>query len=183
VKDLALDEAAQAWLSKALTRIADDPSAIRTLFPVVRRRCGHDADDAVRLSLLAALPTTRLPQEITELYRYGDPAEKCAVLRALSVLPVGDAGLPLVHDALRTNDSRLVAAALGPYGVSWLDAPAYRQAVLKCVFMGIPLSRVGGLDQRADDELRRMLRSFAEERTAAGRPVPADVPMVLAGEA
>jgi hypothetical protein len=99
------------------------------------------------------------------------------------VLPVGDAGVPLLHDALRTNDSRLVTAALGPYGVSWLDAPAYRQAVLKCVFMGIPLAGISGLDQRTDDELRRMLREFAAEREAAGRPVPEDVPMVLAGEA
>jgi hypothetical protein len=183
VNDLRLDEAAQEWLSTALTRIAAEPAAVRTLFPVVRRTCGHEVDDAVRLLLLAALPKETLPQEVTELYRYGDPAEKCAVLRALSVLPVGNAGLPLVHDALRTNDSRLVAAALGPYGVSWLDAPAYRQAVLKCVFMGIPLAQISGLDQRTDDELRRMLRSFADERKAAGRPVPADVPMVLAGEA
>jgi len=170
-----------AWQADAVARITADPTAIRALFPVARRRCGPEVADDVRVGLLAALPPDVLADEITSLYRFGDPAEKRAVLRALSVLPVGDLGLPLVRDALRTNDSTLVTAALGPYGSAGLDASAYRQGVLKCVFMGIPLAEIGAL--RVDDELRRMLRAFADERVAAGRPVPADVPMVLAGEA
>jgi hypothetical protein len=97
------------------------------------------------------------------------------VLRGLALLPIGDAGLPLVRDALRTNDTRLVAAALGPYAAVHLDPPAWRHGVLKCVFMGIPLSEVDGMDRRVDAELVRMLRSFAEERAAAGRSIPADV--------
>jgi hypothetical protein len=86
--------------------------------------------------------------------------------------------VPLPQDAIRTNDTRLVAAALGPYAAH-LDPPAWRQAVLKCVFMGVPLSVVDGLDERADAELAGMLASFAEERRAAGRDVPADALAVL----
>ena len=37
--------------------------------------------------------------------------------------------LPVVRDALRTNDTRLVAAALGPYAAAHLDDAAWRQAV------------------------------------------------------
>ncbi|PRY37441.1 EboA domain-containing protein [Umezawaea tangerina] len=169
------------WKSEALRRIAADPAAIRELFPVVRRRCGAGAAADVRAELLAALPATALAEEVAGLYRYGDPAEKRAVLAALSALPVGDAGLPLVREALRTNDTTLVAAALGPYALARLDPAAYRQAVLKCVFMGIPLAEIGTV--RVDGELRGMLRSFADERSAAGRPVPADVVTILAGEA
>jgi len=135
----------------------------------------------VRIDLLAALPEVVLTEEVSYLYLFGDPAEKRAVLRALDLLPVGDAGLPLVLDALRTNDSTLVAAALGSYGTAVLDSHAYRRAVLKCVLLGVPLTGIGAL--RVDDELRAMLRAYAEERAAAGRPVPADVPMVLAEEA
>jgi hypothetical protein len=97
----------------------------------------------------------------------------------LSFLDIGARGLPIVRDALRTNDTRLVAAALGPYAAEHLDAPAYRQGVLKCVFMGIPLAGIHGLDRRADDELARMLRAYAEERMAAGRAVPADVWLIV----
>jgi hypothetical protein len=128
--------------------------------------------------LMAALPADRVSDEVSELYRYGDAAEKRAVLKALPLLPIGGDAVPLLQDAIRTNDTRLVAAALGPYAAH-LDPPAWRQAVLKCVFMGVPLSVVDGLDERADAELAGMLASFAEERRAAGRDVPADALAVL----
>ena len=82
---------------------------------------------------------------------------------------IGDAALPIVRDALRTNDTRLVAAALGPYAATHLDDDAWRQAVLKVIFMGIPVEQVAGLDRRSDAELARMVRDFAAEREAAGR--------------
>jgi hypothetical protein len=75
---------------------------------------------------------------------------------------------------LATNDTRLVAAAMGPYARRWLDPHRWRQAVLKCVFMGIPLADTTALERR-DHELVRMMRAHAVERRAAGRAVPADV--------
>jgi hypothetical protein len=169
-----------AWLSSALARVASEPGAIAGLFPAVGRRCGHDVADAVRGDLLAALALRgkELVDEVSALYRYGDAAEKRAVLLALPRLDVGDGCVELVRDAIRTNDPRLVAAALGPYA-RHLDDASWRQAVLKCVFMEIPLSTVDGLAGRADDELRRMLAGLAEERTAAGRTTPADALALL----
>ncbi|RSM38486.1 sugar phosphate isomerase [Amycolatopsis balhimycina DSM 5908] len=169
------------WLEKALRDAAADATALRTLFPAVGRRCGRGpsdvpgrtVDDVARVRLLEAAPGAAA--EMPDLYRYGDAAEKRAVLYGLSAVDVGDTGIELVADALRTNDTRLVTAAMGEYAATHLDDAAYRHGVLKCVFMGIPLARVAGLDRRADDELRRMLRSFAAERTAAGREVPADL--------
>jgi hypothetical protein len=180
----------QRWLAGGAARIAAEPTAVRGLFPAAGRQCGRGplescapqlrgwtVDDAARVLLLLALPLAdaALAEEVAGLYRHGDAAEKRAVLRGLAALPVGAGGLPLVQDALRTNDTRLVAAALGPYGAANLDPPAYRQGVLKCVFLGIPLAGIDGLPERADRELFRMLRSFAAERAAAGRPIPADV--------
>jgi hypothetical protein len=53
--------------------------------------------------------------------------------------------------------------------------------VLKCLFTGVPLDAIAGLARRArgDAELARMLGDFAHERTAAGRPVPADLHRAL----
>jgi hypothetical protein len=171
-----------AWLSSALDRVACDPGAVAVLFPAVRRQCGAEAADEARGDLLAALPLRdkALVDEVSALYRYGDAAEKRAVLLALPRLDVGDGCVELLRDAVRTNDPRLVAAALGPYA-RHLDDAYWRQAVLKCVFMGIPLSTVDGLAERADDELRRMLAGLAEERTAAGRTMPADALALLEG--
>ncbi|HYS36788.1 MAG TPA: EboA domain-containing protein [Pseudonocardiaceae bacterium] len=132
-------------------------------------------DDGVRALLLVALPTDLVVGELTHLYQHGDAAERRAVLRALPLLPIGAAAVPLVQDALRTNDSRLISGALGPYGATYLDDHSYRHAVLKCVFTGIPLGDVAGLPARADRELARMLADYARELIAAGRDVPPDI--------
>ncbi|MEU8077171.1 EboA domain-containing protein [Catellatospora citrea] len=174
------------WLDEALRRVAADPSVISRLFPAAARRCGRaevlpgwTADEAARAVLLAMLPAERAAVQARALYRHGDAAEKRAVLRALPLLPVGASAVELLHDAIRTNDTRLVAAALGPYAAH-LDAAAWRQAVVKCVFMGIALSCVDDLDHRADSELAAMLAGVADERHAAGRELPADAAALLA---
>ncbi|GAA4093498.1 EboA domain-containing protein [Actinomadura miaoliensis] len=191
-----LDADASAWLAAARERIGGDADAAAVLLPAAGRRCGRgplptrtttpepwSVDDAARVVMLLELPCTgdALAARLDDLYRHGDAHERRAVLRSLDALgaEVGEAALPLLHDALRTNDTRLVAAALGPYAAERLPAPAWRQAVLKCVFIGVPLSVVAGLDDRADAELTRMMTDYARERTAAGRDVPADVARFL----
>jgi hypothetical protein len=185
-----LDVQDASWLDAALRRVEAEPTAIARLFPAAGRHCGRGpltgphwpqvegfgwtVDDAARVLLLIALPLRdqALAAEVSALYRYGDAAEKRAVLRALPLLPIGS-DTELLHDAIRTNDPRLVAAALGPYAVH-LDDAMWRQAVLKCVFMGVPLECVYGLVDRADGELAAMIAGLAEERRAAGRDMPAD---------
>src|SRR5690349_16317299 len=105
-----------------------DVSALRDrplaeAFPAVGRIVGREllcnggtADEAARAVLLA----TASAAEITDLYRYGDAAEKRAVLKALAVDEVATTmsahGVGLLDDAIRTNDPRLITAALGsPY--------------------------------------------------------------------
>ncbi|MEH0823511.1 MULTISPECIES: EboA domain-containing protein [unclassified Micromonospora] len=174
------------WLAAALRRVAAEPPTIARFFPAAGRRCGRGelvdapgwtADEAARALLLVALPADHAAHA-EALYRDGDAAEKRAVLKALPLLPVGAAGVPLLHDAIRTNDTRLVAAALGPYA-RHLDPASWRQAVLKCVFAGVPLAAVADLDRRADGELAAMLAALAAERHAAGRELPADATDLL----
>jgi hypothetical protein len=45
--------------------------------------------------------------------------------------------------------------------------------------MGVPLSAVDRLDDRADQELAAMLAALATERAAAGRRMPADALALL----
>jgi hypothetical protein len=172
------------WLDDALARVRADPDAAGPLFARAERKLGRapladgsawTAGRAGRALLLAELAE---PERIVTLYHQGDAAERLAVLAALPLLAIGDAGVPLLHDALRTNDTRLVAAALGPYAAH-LDAAAWRQGVVKCVFMGIPLSVVHRLDDRADTQLAAMLTALATERAAAGRRMPQDALALL----
>ncbi|MEU8238885.1 EboA domain-containing protein [Actinoplanes missouriensis] len=168
------------WLDDALAKVTLDPAAAGALFPAAGRRCGRapvapqwTADEAARALLLSAAPG-----EAETLYRYGDADEKRAVLKALPLIAATGETVSVLQDALRTNDTRLVAAALGP-AARQLDDATWRQGVLKCVFMGIPLTAVHGLRDRADAALAEMLGAFAEERKAAGRDVPADAQELL----
>ncbi len=182
--------AARHWLARARGEVLRDPGAIATIFPAVGRAIGRaplhpraragdvhawTVDAAARTLLLVALGPAAGGQ-LPLLYRHGDAAERCAVLRALAFLSVEDAvGVPLVEDALRTNDLYLIAAALGPYALARLDDAALAQAVLKCVFVGVPLAGVAGLQERATPALAGMLVRYAHERVAAGRAVPEEV--------
>lgn len=167
----ALEDRARDWLERALS----EPDTLELSFAAAGRACGPAHATGVRVALLAAHGPDG--ERLGRLYQHGTAAERLAVLRALPELPLGTDGLPLVHDALRTNDPRLVAEALGRYGARYLTPHDWRQAVLKCLFTGIPLTEVYGLARRCagDAELARMLRDFADERTAAGRPVPDDL--------
>lgn len=193
-----LDAAAADWLRSACTDVRRDAGRVRTLFPAVGRHCGRaplvdrdvgglvhgTVDDACRVVLLAALPLAggELAEELRALYGSGDAAERRAVIRGLSLLdrPPGCRVdlTDLLRDALRTNDRRLVAAALGPPG-GQLGDHDWRHGVLKCLGMDVPLAAVAHLDTRADPELGRMLLGLAHERIAAGRDVSPDVWLVL----
>ncbi|CAL9284784.1 EboA domain-containing protein [Streptomyces sp. R02] len=181
-----LDGAARAWLDQALDEATAHPGAHGPIsvwelrLAEAGRRCGPEHADAARVLILHA--ATADAEALTRVYRQGTADERRAVLHALPHLVPGPAALPLVEDALRTNDTRLVAAALGPYGARHLDAHAWRHAVLKCLFTGVPVDLVADLAGRArgDAELARMLGDYAAERTAAGRTVPEDLHRVLA---
>ncbi|MGW0531404.1 EboA domain-containing protein [Streptomyces sp. NPDC003032] len=144
------------------------------------RRCGPDHADAARVLLLHAAAAD--PATLSRVYAQGTAPERRAVLHALPHLVPGPEALPLVEDALRTNDTRLVAAAVGPYAAAHLTPHDWRHAVLKCLFTGVPVDAVADLPRRArgDGELARMLGDYAGERTAAGRAVPGDLHRVLA---
>ncbi|MEU8661860.1 EboA domain-containing protein [Actinoplanes philippinensis] len=164
------------WLTDAVGRVSTDPSTIVRAFASAGRHC--DDPVAARTRLLLALPAEVLPHWLDDLYRHGDAGEKLAVLTALPELPIGDEAVPLLHDAIRTNDTRLLAAALGPYARR-LDQHAWRHAVLKCVFLAVPLNEVADLDDRADRELTAMLAALRAEREAAGRRLPPDALRLL----
>ncbi|WP_330172730.1 EboA domain-containing protein [Streptomyces sp. NBC_01498] len=185
--DSRLDAKAVAWLDQALAEAAEAAGAPDNVaaptwelrFAAAGRHVGQQNADAVRALLLrhAAADVATL----TRLYQRGAAAERRAVLLALPDRVPGPGALPLIEDALRTNDTTLVEAAVGPYAAGHLDPHAWRHAVLKCLFTGVPVAAVADAERRArgDLELARMLADYASERTAAGRSVPDDLHRVM----
>lgn len=177
-------------LDQMVAGVLSDPGTLGRGFPAAARRTargelpgGARIEDAVRVELVvtaaSALGPAALADELGRIYHHGDADERRGVLLGLSALddPHLDCSA-LLLDALRTNDVRLVAAAMGRHART-LPLHDWRHGVLKCLFVGAPLRHVADLAERADGELGAMVRRYVLERQAAGRTVPDDAHLVL----
>ncbi len=66
-------------------------------------------------------------------------------------------------------------ACHNPYPSDYFDQAAWNQMVVKAVFVGTSIKNIAGIAERANPDLRQMLRDLISERQAAGRAVPTDV--------
>ncbi|SDR86636.1 hypothetical protein SAMN04489860_0252 [Paraoerskovia marina] len=180
----------EALLEPQLEQVSLSPETLALLSARAARTVGRGptahggrVEDEVRVRLLLAatrdVDAATAARVATDLYTDGDADERRAVLLALPALDVGPRGVPLLLDALRTNDVRLVAAAMGAYAAEHLDDEAWRHGVLKCLFTGVPTDAVVDLDRRRDAELDRMVDAYVREREAAGREIPDDARSLL----
>ncbi len=138
---------------------------------------GATVDELGRSALLAAAPEDEQEDLAAECFRHGEIREKRAVLRALSLLPRPDRFCSLAIDACRSHVQPVFEAICceSRYPAAVFPDLAFRQMVLKALFLGVALDRVHGLGARIDPELVRMAQDYASERRAAGRPVPTDI--------
>jgi hypothetical protein len=118
---------------------------------------------------------------VEEAFRYADEGELCALYRSLAHLPAPERFAWRAGEGCRTNMATVFEAnALDtPLPAAVFDDLAFRQAVIKCVFVGAPLWRLHGLDRRLSAELARMALDLADERRSAGRPVPHELWLAL----
>jgi hypothetical protein len=143
------------------------------------------ADELGRAALLGAALEAGAPPtaddagvvtRVEALYRGGELREQEAVARCLAHLPGPGRFVPLAVEMVRSNATALLEAIAcrNPFPAAHVPDAAFNQMVVKCLFCGLPLAQIRGLDGRRSSELDRMIAAFASERRAAGRPVPAD---------
>jgi hypothetical protein len=110
------------------------------------------------------------------VYRHGEARERAAVLRALPFLPGAERFVPIAADACRTHVLPIFEAIAceNPFPARHFEPAAFRQLVLKAIFIEVRIGRIHGLAVGLDAELARMARDYAAERAAAGRPIPED---------
>jgi hypothetical protein len=132
--------------------------------------------ESVRVRLILARPDLRdsaFAKALEECFRYADEGELCALHRALAHLPRGERFLWRAGEGCRSNMASVFEAVAcdTPYPGRFFDDAAWRQLVIKAVFIDAPLWRVYGLDERLSPELARMALDLADERRSAGREV------------
>jgi hypothetical protein len=132
--------------------------------------------DAVRCLLVLSrrdLEEPTLPSAIEEAFRFADVGEMGSLHRSLQLLPGPERFVWRAGEGCRSNMRSVFEAAACDtgYPAANFDDLAWRQLVIKALFVEAPLWRVYGLDGRLDAELARMALDLAEERRSAGRPV------------
>jgi hypothetical protein len=141
------------------------------------------ADDLARVTLLVLAAAARGDRDelVETCYRQGDNRERQAVLYALPLLPAPGKFVDLAVDACRTHVQPVFEAITceNPYPARYFPEPSFNQMALKAVFTGVMLQRIVGLRTRVTEELARMAAAYASERRAAGRPVPADLHLLM----
>jgi hypothetical protein len=181
----ALPAAAKAWLDQV--RLADAVSAFAQAARAVGKasidvpeRGTWGTDEVVRAALLVRAYPALTPEAA---WAQGDNRERQAVLKALSFLPDPARFSALAIEACRSNVLTVFAAIAcdNPYPAAHFPDLHWNQMVLKAAFNNLALARIVGLATRNNAELARMAGDFAAERRAAGRPVPADLDLVLKG--
>jgi hypothetical protein len=108
-----------------------------------------------------------------QLCRTADVGEAVALYRGLPLYPEPAQFEWQAGEGLRTS-MRAVFEAIAhysPYPKENFSEERWNHMVLKALFIGSRLSPIQGLDERANRVLAEMLRDYAHERWAAGRPV------------
>ena len=116
-----------------------------------------------------------------EAFRYADEGESCALYRCLGLLPGGERFIWRAGEGCRSNMASVFEAVAcdTAYGSRFFDEPTWRQLVIKAVFIGAPLWRVWGLDERLSAELAEMALDLIDERRSARRAIPPELWLCL----
>jgi hypothetical protein len=152
--------------------------------PLFRGQALHTLGRTVLLLCAAeCLAPDEQAEFIDALYARGDNAEREALLRTLSLLPEPDRVLSTAVEACRTNVQTVFEAIAceNLYPVRHFPELNFNQMVMKAIFIGVPLRRIVGLPARMTPALVRMAQDYAQERTAAGRPVSDDIQLITSG--
>jgi hypothetical protein len=111
------------------------------------------------------------------IYRYSDEAERACITRALGLFQNAEKLKQIALETGRTNSAYLFSAIAldNPYPAIYYTEHEYNQLVMKSLFIGLPITKIYGLETRANSELSRMCEDYIDERLSANRDVPNDI--------
>lgn len=140
--------------------------------------------DTLRVALVLAredLDQKGAVDALCEAFRYAEVGELVALYRSLAHLPAPERFVWRAGEGARSSMRVVFEAACcdTPFPYRHFDDNAWRQAVIKCLFVEAPLWRMWNLDLRLDADLARMALDLADERRSAGREVNPELWMCL----
>lgn len=112
-------------------------------------------------------------ERFADLCRSAEVGELIALYRGLALYPSPESLETQAGEGLRTNMRSVFEAVAhrNPYPREQFSQDRWNHMVLKALFIDSTLAPIQGLDERANEELARILCDYAHERWAAHRAV------------
>jgi hypothetical protein len=135
------------------------------------------ADEAARILILMAShggDDAAFAARLERLCTMAEVTEYIAYLKGFAIFPAPGLLYARAREGVRSAITPVFAAIAchNPYPRDHFDADAWNQMVVKCVFNGVPIETIVGLQERRNPEVVQMLRDLVAERQAASRPLP-----------
>jgi len=128
------------------------------------------------LGALWVVPVGEQSNWVLSLFEGGELGEQVSILRVLAALPEPGRFVETGEQACRHNSLDVFEAVVAenPFLAAYFPDLSFNQAVMKGIFLQVSVRRIEDLQRRITPELSRMAAGYANERRAAGRPVPDD---------
>lgn len=135
-----------------------------------------NALEVARIYLLARVlesDTDFFLDKVANIIQVADTTELETFLKFLTLLPGPENFKATAVEALRSNIATIFnAIALNnPYPAQYFDDQQWNQMYLKATFIGSDLSLIVDVDERANEDLTRIISDYAHERWAASRKI------------
>jgi len=111
--------------------------------------------------------------KVANIIQVADTGELETFLKFLILLPNPQAYKQTAVEALRTNIAIIFDAISlnNPYPAKYFNDQQWNQMYLKAAFMERDLSQIESVDERANEDLARIISDYAHERWAASRKI------------
>lgn len=111
--------------------------------------------------------------KVANIIQVGDTNELKTFLKYLILLPKAEFFKNTAVEALRTNIAIIFDAITlnNPYPAKYFNDQQWNQMYLKAAFMERDLSMIQSVDERANQDLTRIISDYAHERWAASRKI------------
>ena len=111
--------------------------------------------------------------KVANIIQVADTGELETFLKYLVLLPNPEAYKQTAVEALRTNIAIIFDAISlnNPYPAKYFNDQQWNQMYLKAAFMERDLSEIESVDERANEDLTRIISDYAHERWAASRKI------------
>jgi hypothetical protein len=134
-------------------------------------------DETTRIALMLSTwqgDVEAFARRIEGMCLSGEVSEQVACLKGFAIFPAPARLIACAREAVRSSIQPIFEAIAcdNPYPADHFEAAAYNHMVVKCVFSGVSIQKIIGIEERRNDDLLQMLKDLVSEPSPDDRYQP-----------